>query len=283
MEYKGIKLENLLFQQEGEVAIVTLNRPQRLNALSQGLQDELVAVLDEMEKDDAIGAAIITGAARPDGRPCFSAGADIKEMAEKGGSLSERLLGTKEEGMIKALWAVGENRDKWQFTWNRVQQFSKPTIAAIDGVCTAGGLELALVCDIRVVAETAEIRDLHMKNLGILGGGGLQTWLPRVINVGKAKEMMWTGDPIDGKEAYRLEFAQRVFPREKLMEGATELAKRIAANPRVPMKISKMVINANLAQTPYESLRFSAAAEALLRMFRAGDEQKSREAFTQKK
>lgn len=247
MEYRGIKLEDLLFQKEDRVAIVTLNRPQRLNALSERIQNELVAVLDEMEKDDDVGAMILTGAPRPDGRPCFSAGADIKEMAERGGAISQLLLGTLEEGAIKTLWAVGENRDKWQFTWNRLQQFSKPTIAAIDGVCTAGGLELALSCDIRVAAETAQIRDLHMANLGILGGGGLQTWLPRMIGVAKAKELMWTGDPIDGNEAYRLDFVQRVFPPDKLIEGAKELAKKIAANPTVPMKVSKMVINASMA------------------------------------
>ena len=103
------------------------------------------------------------------------------------------------EGLLKTFTVVGESKNMaYQSFWNKVQDFSKPLIAAIDGVCTAGGLELVMRCDIRVVAETAEIRDLHLKNLGILGGGGLQTWLPRLINVGKAKELIWTGDPIDG-------------------------------------------------------------------------------------
>ena len=235
-----------------------------------------------MEKDKEVGAVILTGAPRLDGRPCFSAGVDIKEMQEIGASYHQMYLGTLEECLFKTLWATAESRDQWQFMPNRVQQFTKPIIAAIDGVCVAGGLELAMACDMRMVSEMAEIRDLHMKNLGKLGAGGLQTWLPRLVGIGKAKEIIWTGDPIDGKEAVRIGFAQRVFPSEKLMEETKKIAKNIAANPPHALKLSKMVINASLSQGIYESLRFSDFSEALSRFLEAEEQAELRKKFVER-
>lgn len=283
MTNKEYRFENILFERDGRVGVITLNRPKQLNALSLALQNELVTLLTELDKDDEIGAVIITGAPRPDGRPCFSAGADIKEMRELGASYTQAALGTLEEGLLKTLASLGEARNvAHHSTWNKVQDFSRPLIAAIDGICTAGGLELAMRCDIRIVAETAEIRDLHMKNLGILGGGGLQTWLPRLINVGKAKELIWTGDPIDGKEAWRIGLAQRLSPPGKLMEDAKELARKIAVMPVLALKISKIAINSSSSQGVYDSLRFSSLAEALLRHLKSEEHAKAREAFVRK-
>ena len=283
-KYKGISFENLLLDKDGRVTIVTLNRPQRLNALSSGLQNELVALLEELEKDDEIGTVIITGAPRPDGRPCFCAGADIKEIQERGTSFAEEALGTLEQGLLKTLRSTGESRNvAWFSCFNKLYEFSKPTIAAIDGICTAGGLELSMCCDIRVVAETAEIRDLHLKNLGGLGSGGLQTWLPRLINVAKAKQLIWTGDAIDGKEACQLGFAQEVFPPDRLMAGAKELAAKIAAMPAFALRVSKLAINSGLSQGVYDSLRFSAFCEALTRYVKSEEQTKARQSFISKK
>ena len=105
----------------------------------------------------------------------------------------------------------------------------KVSIAAIDGICTAGGLETALMCDIILASETAEIRDLHLKNLGSIGGAGGSPLLARRVGVGKAIELLCTGDVIDGKEAYRIGFANQVFAPDKLLDGARELAGRIGA------------------------------------------------------
>lgn len=283
MKSKGYKFENILFDKDGRVGIITLNRPDRLNALSLALQSELATLLGELEKDDETVVVIITGAPRPDGRPCFSAGADIKEMRELGGTYSQLTLGTLDEGLLKTLSAFGESKNVANYSaWDRVQDFPKPLIAAIDGICTAGGLELAMRCDIRIVSETAEIRDQHMKNLGILGGRGLQTWLPRLINVGKAKELIWTGDAIDGREAWRLGLAQRLSSPEKLLDDAKDLARKIAAMPPLALRISKEVINSGLSQGVYDSLRFSALAEALLRYLKSEEHAKAREAFVKK-
>lgn len=132
------------------------------------------------------------------------------------------------------------------------------------------------------IAETAEIRDLHMKNLGILGGGGLQTWLPRLINVGKAKELIWTGDPIDGREAWRIGLAQKLAPPGKALEVAKELASKIAGMPALALKVSKMAINNSISSNIYESLRFSSLAEALMRYMKSEDQTKAIEAFVRK-
>lgn len=277
------QFENILFERDGRVGIITLNRPNNLNALSLALQDEMATLLAELEKDDGIGTVIITGAPRPDGRPCFSAGADIKEMRELGGSYTQKALGTLEEGLLKTLDAVAERKNvAYHSFWNKVQDFSKPLIAAIDGICTAGGLELAMRCDIIIVSETAEISDRHMKNLGILGGGGLQTWLPKLINPGKAKELIWTGDAIDGREAWRIGLAQKVSPADKLMADARELAKKIAAGPVSALKFSKLAINNSISSGVYDSLRLSSLAEAMLRYLKSEEHAKAREAFGRK-
>ncbi len=252
--------EGLIYEEEEGIGLITLNRPERLNALSIPLQKGLDELLDELENRDEVRCVIITGAPRRDGRPCFSAGADIKEMKERGGaSLRLAKIG---KGLEGALWAsmrdnVEGEDSQGTLTLSRVYRFAKPLIAAIDGICTAGGHELALCCDLRIVAETAQISDMHMKNLGRLGGGGIQTRLPQCVGLAKAKEILWTGLPFDGKEAYRIGWANQVCPSGELIETAKKLARIIASMNPLGLRVSKLVLNASLNQTTYESLRFS--------------------------
>ncbi len=254
------KFENLLYDEEAAVGIITLNRPERLNAFSSGLQQELDGLLDELEKRDQVRCVIITGAPRADGRPCFSAGADMKQMAESGtASLRLDMIGkTPEEAILASIQDGAEGADSLgPLPLSRVYRFSKPLIAAVDGICTAGGLELAMCCDLRIVAETAQISDLHMKNLGRLGGAGVQTRLPQLVGLAKAKEIIWTGIPIDGREAYRIGWANQVCASDELMDRAKSLAKTLASMNPFGMRVSKVVLNASLSQTTYESLRFA--------------------------
>ncbi|MFC1929578.1 enoyl-CoA hydratase/isomerase family protein [Chloroflexota bacterium] len=260
MSYKSLMYE----VKEGHAVLITLNRPHKLNAFSLELREELMDALDRIEASREINAVVITGAPRTDGRPCFSSGLDLEEVHRKGDTLLS-VLGTLKEGLVKATWAVGEQHDMWPFFLTRLYSFPKPTIAAIDGVCTAGGLELALSCDLRVAATTAQISDLHMKNLGNLGGGGLQTHLPRAVGAMKAKELIWLNEWIDGQEALRIGLVCRVFPPEELHAEALSIAHKLASHPPLAMKFSKMAIDASLSQGVRESLRFADLCHLLLR------------------
>jgi enoyl-CoA hydratase/carnithine racemase len=212
--------EAIKYEKAENYAVVTLNRPDRLNAIGKGTVEEITRVIDEISGSNEVNVLIITGAPRPDGRPCFCAGADLKEIREKGF--------LPPLGLLTAMQAIttGERKGDGAF-WDIVARCPKITIAAIDGVCSAGGLELALVCDIIVASETAQIGDLHMKNMGGIGGAAVTTNLARRVGVGKAIELVCTSDFIDGKEAHRINLAHQVFPPAKMMDGARELAKKI--------------------------------------------------------
>ncbi|MBI4307177.1 MAG: enoyl-CoA hydratase/isomerase family protein, partial [Chloroflexi bacterium] len=141
----------------------------------------------------------------------------------------------------------------------------KPSIAAIDGVCTGGGIELAMACDLRVVAETAEVSDLHLKNLGVgLGGWGASTRLPRIVGLGKAKEMILTALVLNGRDAVQAGFAQRVFPPGKVVEGALEMARKIAAMRPHGVKITLAHLDRAVNMPFYEGLRYADTVRRLL-------------------
>ena len=194
MNYETVILETV-----GAVAIATLNRPTKKNALTEQMHRELIHIYDEIERSDEVKVLVITG-----GPDCFSTGADLSDVSKT------------EDGLPTGPNAI-----------ERLADFPKPTIAVINGWCIAGGIELALSCDLRVAAETARIGDRHIR-IGFIGGAGAPTRLVRLLGGSKAMELILTGDTIDGKEAYRIGFANKVFPPEKLMEGAMEMAAKIA-------------------------------------------------------
>jgi enoyl-CoA hydratase len=234
-----VAYECILYQKlEGQVALVTLNRPHRLNALSRQLVEEMRGALDDVEKDEGVRAVVVMGAPRLDGRPCFSSGADLKEGAEAQGDpisgslerIARHMIDPDFETEVAALCS-------------RLEKLTKPSIAAIDGVCTAGGLELALSCDIRVVSETAEISDLHIKNLGNIGGSGVTVRLARVVGPAWAKEIMFSGEPINGHQAVAIGLANHVFPPGRLLEGALTHARKFAAMRPEAVALAKALIN----------------------------------------
>jgi enoyl-CoA hydratase len=236
-----------------------LNRPERLNALSAQLARELDALLDEIAKDDEARVIIITGAPRPDGRPCFCAGADLKEAAE-GRGVTELLAAS----LLDRVEGFMTERGVGIPIFDKLINMGKPSIAAIDGVCTAGGIELAMSCDMRTCSETARVSDMHIKNLGIIGGAGACTKLARIVGPAKAMELVFTGDPIDGNEAWRIGFAIRVFPPDKLIEGTKELAKKIAGMRPDAIRVGKAVIRAAADMPLREALRYDLLALASL-------------------
>ena len=193
------------------IAVITLDRPKRLNALSGPLLDELAAAVEDINGDPDVRIFLIQGAPRPDGRPCFSAGVDVQAFADGQGV-------TEEQGFALT---------------NRIDDLLKPSIAVIDGICTTGGGEIALACDFRIVARSAQISDWHLAKLGTgLGAWGASTRWARECGVTNAKQMLLTGRVIDGDEAFRIGFASAVYESAELRAGALEMAGQIASmNP----------------------------------------------------
>lgn len=242
-------------KEEGGVAVVTLNRPHRLNAMSRKMQDEFEQVLNTIENDADIRVIVITGAPRPDGRPCFCAGEDLYEIAD----LPEESKAEQLEGLIH-VWRGASYGNKAADLARRIERMTKPSIAAVDGVCTAAGLELALACDIRLVSETAWITDVEIKNLGGVGAAGVPVRLARMVGAGMAKQLVFTGEPIDGQQAVRIGWANSVHSPELLLDEAKVLARKIGSKRAEALAIAKAMIDYAADQTLDESLRSSYVA-----------------------
>lgn len=254
--------ENIKYEKEDKIAIITLSRPKALNSLSYELTDELENALADIESDDNIQVFILTGGPRADGRPCFCAGGDLKAGPPPGQRMPEEQVIATLEGVItgkSARQGPGSTTVMEDLT-----KCSKLSIAAVDGICTAGGLEIALCCDLILVSETAQISDMHLKNLGMVGGAALSTKLARRIPVSKALQICLTGDPIDGKEAHRILLADEVFPPDKLMDGAKELARKIANMRPAGIRLTKATCKAVYDMDYYQSQRFQDACFAAL-------------------
>ena len=194
--------ETLLVETRGRVGLVTLNRPQALNALNRRLLDELKAVLAGFAADAGIGAVVVTGSEK-----AFAAGADIKEMQPYGFA----------EAVVEDL-AAG---------WNEVAAFRKPMIAAVSGFALGGGCELAMMCDFIIASETAKFGQPEI-TLGILPGMGGTQRLTRAVGKAKAMDLVLTGRMMDAAEAERSGLVARVVAPEKLMEEALAAAEKIA-------------------------------------------------------
>jgi len=222
--------ETILYEKEAGFCLITLNRPKSLNALNIKMWAELENAVDEIDKDPEIKASIFTGAPRPDGRPCFCAGLDLKEAAgyTVEGQIPTTPSTPSSPSLVTSLWTQRQPKLAAIRAFEKIVWSPKISIAAIDGVCTAGGIELALSCDIILVSETAQISDMHVKNLGWIGGAAGTPNMAWRVGVAKAIELCCTGDVIDGKEAHRIGLANKVFPPDKMLDSAKELARKIA-------------------------------------------------------
>ena len=205
------------------VAVVTLNRPEAMNALNLKLREELIVLARELDADESVAAVVFTGA----GDKAFCAGADLKER------------GTRTEQQLY------DERRYFRGQWiSFVASMAKPTIAAINGYCLGGGLELALQCDLRIASAKA-VFGLPEVTLGFIPGAGATQRLPRAVGLQKAKELILTGRRFDASEAQEMGLVLRVVPHEKLLEEARSLARAIAANPRMSVIQAKVALNAS--------------------------------------
>lgn len=255
----------IVVEREPPLLTLTLNRPEALNALSPVLLEELNAALRDAEADPETRVLLITGAPRGGGRPNFSAGADLK--ASGGPSQSpagEPLAHTLDAARELASGVGPAHQSRFNEVFGYLERMSTPSIAVVDGICTTGGLELILACDLRVVGEAVQISDWHTKNLAAIGGAGVTTRLPRLIGAGRAKEMLWTGRPVGGDEAVRIGLANSVHPSAELLDRAKELASSIAAMSPFAVAASKAVVNASAQQETQESIRYAELWSSLI-------------------
>jgi enoyl-CoA hydratase len=220
---KTMSYQDLVYQKEGAVSIVRLNRPQKKNALNTNLRRELETVFEEIGQDSGQRVIVVTG-----GEEVFCAGADIGEINEA----------TTAEAAYK-------HSREFQLLFDRIEALPQPVIAAVSGFALGGGFELALACDFRIASETARLGLPEIKIGAFPAGGGTQR-LPRMIGAAKAKEMIFGGDPIDAATALSLGLVMKVVPKERMIEEAKVFAAKLSALPRLAMEASKMLINRGL-------------------------------------
>ena len=249
--------ENILIEKRERIAIVTINRPDKLNALNIATRQELSDALDELRDDESVRVVILTGA----GEKAFVAGADINEFAGR---------------------TAVQQRDvmKQRNIFVTAEDFPKPLIAMINGFCLGGGCELALSCDLRVASEKARFGQPEI-NLGIIPGGGGTQRLARLIGEGKAMQMILTGDMIDAQEAHRLGLVNEVYPADQLLVKTLELAGKIAEKSPVALAMAKTAVKAAARTNLREGLDQEIDLFALC--FSSEDQEEGVRAFLEKR
>jgi enoyl-CoA hydratase len=240
MDFQTITLEV-----RDQIAWITLNRPESMNAINRQMTGELVDVCRQAEEDDAIRVAIFTGA----GEKAFSAGMDLKERAGHSFSFLER----RQHKVTAPIRTQAR----------AVAAMTKPTIAAIRGYCVGGGLELALACDLRVAAENAKLGLTEVRRGLIPGAGGTQR-LSRAVGAAKALEMCLTGENVTGSEAQRLGLVNAAVAAAEVLKTAEDLAQRILKGAPMAVAFIKEAILKGLELPIEEGLRLEADLSALI-------------------
>jgi enoyl-CoA hydratase len=247
--------ENILLAVDGPVATVTLNRPQALNALNAPLLSELVDALTKLDADASVRCIVITGNER-----AFAAGADIKEMAEAS--------------------SVDMLRRNALARYDAVRKVAKPIIAAVSGWALGGGCELAMACDMIVASETARFGQPEI-NIGIMPGAGGTQRLTRALGKARAMDLILTGDYLSAQEAHARGLVNRVAPPELYLEEAQKLARHIAAQPPVAVRLAKDAVLKAQDLSIEEGLDYERRVFYLL--FATEDQKEGMAAFVEKR
>lgn len=226
-QYKYIKVDPHF---EDGIALVTLNRPEVLNALSLTLMEELGDALTSLDKDNSVKSVILTGSDR-----AFSVGADLKEVA------SSKTI----DLLIIDQFSI----------WDEMGRFKKPLIAAVSGWVVGGGCELAMLCDMVVASETAKFGQPEIRR-GIGSGAGGTQRMPRAVGKAKAMEIILTGDYVDAEEALRINLINHVYPVDQYLEGALKIARKIAELPPLAVRLAKESVNKAFNSTLSDGLTF---------------------------
>lgn len=253
MDYRTI-----LYKKEKGIGVVCINRPQALNALNSEVFSELYHVFNEIGADSEVKVVIITGA----GDKAFVAGTDVTEMKSRSSSeIRDFAMAAR-----KASEAI--------------YNLEKPVIAAINGFALGGGLELAMVCDLRICSENAEFGQPEI-NLGLIPGGGGTQRLTRLVGMTKAKELLFTGDMIDAQTAVDIGLVNKVVPAGKLMDEAKALAQKLLDKGAVALRLLKTAINRGTNMDLVSALDFE--AECFAMCFSTDDQKEGMNAFIEKR
>ena len=249
--------DTILVERRGAVAIVTINRPEKRNALNIQTRAEGAAVLDELRADDSVQVVVLTGA----GDKAFIAGADIAEFAER------TALQQREVMLDRSLF-------------NSIDGFPKPIIAMVNGYCLGGGCEVALACDLRIASDKASFGQPEI-NLGIIPGGGGTQRLTRLVGEGKSIEMILTGEIIDAQTAFAIGLVNHVVPADQLETKTMEIANRIAEKSPIALRLAKEAVRLASRSNLDEGLRREVDLFALL--FSSEDKDEGVKAFLEKR
>jgi enoyl-CoA hydratase len=236
-----MNFENLIYEEKNNVGIVTINRPQKLNALNIKTIEELKVIFEEIGNNQEVRAVVLTGS----GEKAFVAGADISELSK-----------------LSPLQAK-EFSHNGQAVFNKIENLNKPVVAAINGFALGGGCELSLACHIRFASENAKFGQPEV-NLGIIPGYGGTQRLARVINNGRALEYILTGDLFDANEAFRIGVVSRIFTQAELLPKVIEFAEKVASKPHHAVRLALKSVNAVNSMTLNEGLNYEAALFALV-------------------
>ncbi|MFZ5643404.1 MAG: enoyl-CoA hydratase-related protein [Bacillota bacterium] len=234
-----MEFQNLILEKDGHIAVITLNRPEVRNALDPKTWAEIRQAVRECRFDKEVRVVIITGA----GGKAFASGADIRTL--------------KERETLEVLTSEAQE------TLHDVENLDKPVIAAIDGFALGGGCELALACDIRIATSRSRLGQPEV-NLGIIPGAGGTQRLQRIVGMGKAKELIFTGDIIDAREAMEIGLVNKVVEQpEDLMAAVKEMAQKIIAKGPMAVSLAKVAINVGANTDIYSGMLFEKFAQTI--------------------
>lgn len=254
--------KDLILEKDGPIAILTLNRPDKMNAINAEMRELFPRALQEVQEDDNLRALIITGAGRG-----FCSGADVAAQAA-------RAAGQQVDTSRKTILAlVGD----LILTFEKI---NKPIIAAVNGIAAGVGLTITLACDLRIASTNARFAAIWVKR-GLIADGGATLLLPLIVGMEKALELSFTGDIIDAQEAERIRLVSKVVPHEELMNRAKELAKKIASGPPISVELVKRVTWEKIRNQLREQLLLESYAQNVCRTTQ--DQKEAVKAFMEKR
>ncbi|MFF4263737.1 enoyl-CoA hydratase [Streptomyces virginiae] len=247
--------ETILLERKGRVAVLTLHRPEALNALNLRVMTEVVAAAEELDRDPGVGCIVLTGSAK-----AFAAGADIKEMRPQG--------------------YMDMYLSDWFTAWDRLGQVRTPTLAAVSGYALGGGCELAMLCDILLASDTAKFGQPEIK-LGVIPGIGGSQRLTRAVGKAKAMELCLTGRTMDAVEAERAGLVSRIVPADELLSEALAVAETVAGMSKPVAMMAKEAVNRAFETTLTEGVRFE--RRLFHAVFATADQKEGMSAFVDKR